>query len=170
VTLLRIEEEATTEVRAIMDGLTQDPVRGMKVTMLLADYAVASEGKLTVVGGGWNLTNCQVPWAIGLLFDVPWHMTNEKHKFRLELIDVDGNSVLPIGADEPVVIEGEFELGRPPGAPMGATFPFPVALNSGPMPLPSGSQVEWRLLVNEQTHEDWRLPFYTQPGAQSQAA
>ena len=52
----------------------------------------------------------------------------------------------------------------------GTAFPFPVPINSGPIPLEPGQHYEWRLLVNSQAHEDWRLAFSTRPDAQSMAA
>jgi hypothetical protein len=39
----------------------------------------------------------------------------------------------------------------------------------GPLPLPPGGRYEWRLSINQESHEDWRLPFSTrsvpEPGA-----
>src|SRR4051812_30828959 len=104
----------------------ESPIRGIHVTMLLADYAAALEGKLTVVGGGWTVTGPPCPFGIGLVFFAPWHKANEQHQFRLELIDLHGNGVVPIGATEPVVIEGQFEVGRPPGVKPGAELTFPL--------------------------------------------
>ena len=52
------------------------PERGMKVTAMLADYAAAADGKLTIVGGGWTVTGPQpVPFAIAILVEVPWQLT-----------------------------------------------------------------------------------------------
>ena len=46
--------------------------RGVRVTMLLADFAQVSDGKLTVVGGGWSLTGPEaVPFGIAILIRVP---------------------------------------------------------------------------------------------------
>jgi hypothetical protein len=136
---------------------------------MLADYAAASNGKLTVVGGGWNITGPEAcPFAIAMLIDVPWHMTNQEHIVRLELIDLDGSPVTPLGATQPETIEVRFEIGRPPGVRSGTTQPFPVPLNHGPMGLPTGSHYEWRWTVNGEAHEDWRLAFSTRPDAQSQ--
>jgi Family of unknown function (DUF6941) len=150
-----------------------DPERGMKVTLMLADAAQVAEGKLHVLGAGWTVTGPQpVPFAIAGIIEVPWHQTNRQHTFRLELIDLDGNAVLvetPEG-EQPLFIEGQFEVGRPPGIRSGASIPFPFAVSHGGAQLPTGSHLEWRLTVNGQAHEDWRLAFSTRPDAQSQAA
>ena len=138
----------------------------MKVTMLLADYAQVAEGKLNLIGGGWTITGPQPsPFAIAVLFDIPWDRTNEQHRFRLELVDLDGHPVMtetPEGP-QPLFIEGEFEVGRPPGLKRGTSIPVPVAFNMGPQEIPPGERYEWRLTVNGETDEDWRLPFSTRP-------
>lgn len=153
----------------MQDG-SLEPERGIKVTMLLADYAAAADGKLTVVGGGWNVTGpYPAPFAIAMLFEVPWHLTNTEQTFRLELIDLDGNSVVPVGGEDPVIIEGQFEVGRPPGVRAGTSFPFPVPLNHPPLALAPGGEYEWRLTVNGRAHEDWRLAFSTRPEAEQPA-
>jgi hypothetical protein len=149
----------------------EDPQRGMKVTAMLADFAAAPDGKLTVVGAGWQFTGPQPsPFAIALLIEVPWHLTNKQHTVRLELIDLDGNPVTPLGDSEPKWIEMQFEVGRPAGVRQGAYMTVPVPLNHGPMPLPSGGHFEWRITVDGQAHDDWRLAFSTRPEAQSYAA
>jgi hypothetical protein len=139
----------------------------MKVTMVLADYAQAAEGKLNVIGAGWTLIGPQPStFAIGLIFDVPWDRANEQLDFRLELVDQDGQPIsieTPEGT-QPVVIAGGFEVGRPPGVKRGTPLTFPVAINLAPHPLPPGGRYEWRLTVGGESHEDWRLPFSTRPG------
>ena len=66
----------------------------MKVTMLLADYVQVSDGKLTVVGGGWSLTGPEpTPFGIAILVHVPWDQANRRHTLRLELVDADGRAV-----------------------------------------------------------------------------
>jgi hypothetical protein len=140
----------------------------MKVTMLLADYAQAAEGKLNIIGGGWNITGpLPAPFAIALLLEVPWDRTNEPHHFKLELVDSDGHPVLvptPDG-ERPLSIETDFEVGRPPGVKPGTPLPFPLALNIGPQPLAPGGRYEWRLTVDDESAEDWRLAFSTRPQA-----
>jgi hypothetical protein len=143
----------------------------MKVTAMLADYATVADGKLTVIGAGWQATVPQgCPFAIAMLIEVPWHLTNQPHTVRVELIDLDGNPVVPIGATDPEMFEFGFEVGRPPGVRPGTHMMFPIPANHGPMALPPASHFEWRIMVDGDTHEDWRLPFSTRTEAQSNAA
>jgi hypothetical protein len=139
----------------------------MKVTMLLCDHAQSADGKLNLLGGGWSVTGPQPsPFGIAILFQVPWDRANELHQFRLELLDADGRAFMIEGGPEgeqPVRVEGSFETGRPAGLRPGTPIDFPFAMNSGPLPLPPGSRFEWRLTVDDQTHDDWRLAFTTRP-------
>jgi hypothetical protein len=138
-----------------------------KVTMLLADSAQVSENKLYVLGGGWDTTGPQPsPSALAMLIQVPWDQTNKRYRWRLELVDSDGEAVAlqtPMGHEEPVQVEGEFEVGRPPGIPAGSPLHVPVAINFGPLPLEPGGRYEWRLTIGKESHEDWRLPFNVRP-------
>ena len=134
--------------------------------MLLADHAQAAEGKLNIIGAGWTVVGpAPAPFAIAILFEVPWDRANEEHSFRLELVDSDGIPVLVPTTDgeEPLMIEGQFEVGRPPGVKRGTALPFPLALNMGPQPIAPGGRYEWRLTVDEESDEDWRLAFSTRP-------
>jgi hypothetical protein len=156
-----------------MSGTELDPERGMKVTLMLADSAQVADGKLFVLGGGWNITGPQpVPFALAALIEVPWSGTNRKHAFKFEMIDLDGRPVTVTGpnGEQPVAFDGEFEIGRPPGVRAGAYQPVPIAVNHGPVPLPPGSHFEWRFTLDGETQEDWRLAFSTRPIAQSYAA
>jgi hypothetical protein len=137
----------------------------MKVTMLLADYATVTEGKLTIVGGGWSITGPEPqPFGIAILIHVPWDQANTKHTLRLELLDSDGSAVtVPTEeeGDQPIVFfdDVEFEVGRPPGLKPGTPLELPVAINSGPLPLETGSRYEWVLSIDGDTDVDWHLPF-----------
>jgi len=51
-----------------------------------------------------------------------------------------------------------FEVGRPAGLKPGTPLDFPVAVNSGPLPLEPG-RYEWRLTIDGEADDDWRLPF-----------
>lgn len=142
---------------------TPSASRQLKVTMMLADAATVAEGKLNVLGGGWNVTGPgPTPFAIAVLFEVPWHLTNEKHRFRFDLIDQDGTPAGPVDAEGPLVIEGEFEVGRPPGVQRGSDMPMPFVVSPpGPIQFPPGARLEFRLTIDDQTREDWRLAFST---------
>ncbi|MBW3593784.1 MAG: hypothetical protein KY396_08820 [Actinobacteria bacterium] len=140
----------------------------MRVTMMLADYVQVAEGKLTIVGGGWSVTGpMPVPFGVALLFQVPWDRANMSHRFRLELVDADGEAVAMATeeGEQPLVVEGEFEAGRPPGLRPGTPLEVPLAINVPGAPIPPGGRYEWRLSVNGESHEDWRLAFSTRPDA-----
>jgi hypothetical protein len=134
----------------------------VKATLLLADYAVVSDGKLTIVGGGWSQTGPEpAPFGIGLLIQVPWDQSNTRHTFQVELLDADGEPVeLETDEDDeqPVAFGGDFEVGRPPGLKPGTPLDFPVAMNSTPLPLEPG-RYEWRLTIDGESRQDWTLAF-----------
>ena len=44
------------------------------------------------------------------------------------------------------------------GAQARTPLDFPVAVNSGPLPLEPG-RYEWRLTIDGEADDDWRLPF-----------
>ena len=135
--------------------------------MLLADAAQAADGKLNVLGAGWTMIGPQpTPSAIGIIFDVPWDRANEQLEFLLELVDQDGHPVIAPGeqGEAPIRIEGGFEVGRPPGVKRGTPLTLPIAINVGPLPLDPGGRYEWRLTVDGESQDGWRLPFSIRTG------
>jgi hypothetical protein len=143
----------------------------LKITMMLADHAQAVGGKLYISGGGWSLTGPgPVPAAIALDVKVPWDERDLEHAMRFDLLDQDGQPVLvptPQGV-QPLVIEATLKLEGPfegikPGTPLDA----PLAINYGPLVIPPGGRYEWRLTVNGEADEDWRLALSTRPAAQA---
>lgn len=145
----------------------------VRVTMLLADFATVSDGKLTIVGGGWSVVGPDPhPYAIAIKIEVPWDRAAASHAMRLELVDADGRPV-DVPSDEgwqPLVIEGEFETGRPEGVKPGTPLDFMVAFSIGPHPLPPGGRFEWRLAIDGETQEDWHVAFTTRPESYDAAA
>lgn len=141
----------------------------MKVTLMLADFAQVVGGKLYIMGGGWSLTGPQpTPSAIALKIEVPWTGTNQKHNFKLELLDPDFKPVAvptPVG-DTPVVVGGDFEVGRPAGLPAGTPIDLPFAVNIGALPLAPGKRYVWKLTIDGETHNDWQIAFSTRAPAQ----
>jgi hypothetical protein len=117
---------------------------------------------LNAIGAGWTMTGpVPFPSGVGLIFDVPWDRANEQIRFRLELLDQDGDPFMIEAPDglQPLFLEGAFEVGRPPGIKRGTPLTFPVAANIAPQPLEPGQRYEWRLYVNGETDDGWRLPF-----------
>ena len=142
----------------------------MKATMLLCDYAEAINGKLYIMGGGWSVTGPDPnPSAIAIRIEVPWDEANKQHELQLELLTDDGQpvKVQTITGEMPMAIGGNFEVGRPPGLKPGTPLDVAVAMNIGPIPLPPGRSFVWRLSINGETNEDWRLTFSTRPQKQS---
>lgn len=132
----------------------------MRITMLLADAAQAVDGKLYILGGGWSFIGPQpTPMAIAMKIEVPWDRSNMRHAFELTLLDEDGRSVEIDGS--PVVIRGEFEVGRPAGLPPGTPLDVPVAVNIGPLPLQPGSGYVWRCSMDGQSRDEWHAAFRT---------
>lgn len=134
--------------------------------MLLADAAQTSEGKLYILGGGWSVCGPgPTPMALALKIDVPWDETNRSHKWELGLFDADGHEVkleTPEGL-QAVKVAGEFEVGRPPGLTRGTSIDLPIAISTGPLPLPPGGRYVWKLTIDGETDDSWQLSFNTRP-------
>lgn len=134
----------------------------VRATMLLADHAVVAEGKLYIAGAGWTtISSAPAPFAIALLVDVPWTMTDQPLSFQLRLVTADGQPVL-VG-DGAVQVDGTFQCARPPGAPPGSRIPVPLAFTFAGLPLPPGQRFIWELAIDDQTNEEWRLAFDVRP-------
>src|SRR5215211_4992860 len=78
---------------------------------MLCDGAHAVEGKLYVLGGGWNeLKAPQLPWehtaAIAVRLAIPWVDANQQLPLRLEVVDEDEVPIVP----EPLL--AQFTVGR----------------------------------------------------------
>ncbi len=140
----------------------------MKLTMLLCDSAQAVNGKLYVLGGGWNLIGPEPsPSALALQIDVPWDEANRQHHLRLTLVTDDGRPVnvpTPEG-ERPMEIGADFEVGRPAGHRAGTPLSVVMGINIGPLPLQPSGRYEWRCYINDRTDDDWRLGFSTRPAA-----
>lgn len=140
----------------------------MKVNWFLAEAARVAEGKLNVLGGGWDMIAPGAPFAVCGVIGIPWHQGTEWHRLRLELIDGDGNPFcVPVEGEEPkplVFDPPPYRPNIPPHVKPGTTLAWPFLFNIGPgIPLAPGTIYEWRLSIDG-THEDeWTLPFTTFP-------
>lgn len=139
----------------------------MKVSLLLADYAATTpDGKLTVVGAGWNMTGPQVgPMAIGMIVEVPWGDTNRPLALALELQDEDGQPARIGPEAQPIRVEGQFEVGRAAGHPAGTPVYMPIAFNFAPLPLQPGRRYVWVVRIADQADDNWRVGFNVRPAA-----
>jgi hypothetical protein len=87
--------------------------------LILADAAQVTGGKLYLLGGGWDVLNVNQLFpvtrhcGVAAAFTVPWDQTNMRHNVEIEIQDDDGNDLAKI--------QGQFEVGRPPGIPVGMT-------------------------------------------------
>ncbi|MCX5794503.1 MAG: hypothetical protein NTY77_03285 [Elusimicrobia bacterium] len=142
----------------------------MKVTMLLADFAQAVNGKLYIMGGGWSLTGpVPNPSAIAIKIEVPWNETNRKHALKLELVDSDYHPVMvatPAG-NAPLAITADFEVGRPAGMIQGTPIDVPIAFNLAPIPLEPGKRFVWKLSIDGKAEDGWQVAFSTRQAGQT---
>jgi len=129
--------------------------------MLLADSAQEMNGKLFVLGGGWNIMGGPAPSAVAMHIHVPWDRTNIVHEWLLELVDHDSEPVMVPGpaGEQPIRVGGNFEVGRPTGVPYGSELGVSLAVNIAPLPLRPGGRYVWRLSIDGATEDAWRLPF-----------
>lgn len=131
---------------------------------MLADSAQEVGGKLYVLGGGWSVTGPAVPpSALVAKIDVPWDQANRSHHWRWDLLDEDGEPVRLPETPEGIRVEGDFEVGRPPGLPPGTPIDVPLAINLGPLPLEPGRRYVWHFTVDGEASEDWDREFLVRP-------
>lgn len=137
----------------------------MDAVLLLADAAQAdANNKVHALGLGWSVTTTPTPpAALVALIKVPWHATNQKHTAVLRLLDADGHPVVLGGPDGGEVIEvsSDFEVGRPPGVPLGTPMDLPIVIGLGPgMPLAGEAHYVWQLEIDGEVRENWSARFY----------
>ena len=122
--------------------------------LILADRAEAINGKLYMVGGGFDRIGvAEVPgradYDVALGFLVDYNETNEPHEFSLTVEDEDGKVVLgPIG--------GRMEVGRPPGMARGQEQRVIVVLR-GPFPANATGGFKWVPVLDGQSHAPTRF-------------
>lgn len=118
----------------------------MEVQSILCDWAEVVNGKLYIMGAGWMkvVANQPVPMAVAVMVQVPWTEANRQHSIALALTTEDGQPVTPAVPDppeQPIRLEGKFEVGRPPGSREGAPLPAAFAFRLSALPLNPGRYV-----------------------------
>ena len=138
-----------------------------KVNLMLADAAQVADGKLYILGGGWDTIVPGAPFAVCGIIGIPWHEGTDWHSLRLELIDGDGEAVcVPMeeGGElkELVVDPPPYRATIAPHVKPGTTLGWPFAMNVAPgLPLQAGTIYEWRISIDGKQQESWTLPFST---------
>jgi hypothetical protein len=132
----------------------------------LADSVVGVQGKLYVLGAGWNrITAALFPArhdrvGIGLLFRIPAGTKQRSRRFELRVIGPEGEPlVLGSAAEGPVnTIAGEFTA----GGPEEQVIPLALNLNGLGLPKPGAYRIE--ISLDERMLKT--LPFHVQPLAE----
>jgi hypothetical protein len=145
-------------------------IRNIKATIVLADHVQAAEGKLNLLGGGLRWMGPQpATFGIGVVLEFPWDAVGEDHKVKLDLIDDDGAPVeFPQGdgVEGPFGFEATLPVAAPPGSKRGMPVNVCIAIGVVQMQLPPAGRFEFRMEIDGEAHEDWRIGFNTRPAVQ----
>lgn len=84
--------------------------------LILADSAQIADGKLYLMGGGWDTFAAPAfpvgkHFGVALSLQVPWMSTNQRHQLEIEVVDEDAQPLAKMA--------GQVEVGRPAGIPAG---------------------------------------------------
>lgn len=122
----------------------------MEAILLLANSAENNNGMVSALGLGWSTTGTPTPpAALVLLLKVPWDQTNMPHNVVIDLVDADGQPFVAPGEQDGLKMEGQFEVGRPPGLPHGTPIDNALVLGLGPgIPLNAGVTYQWRVEID----------------------
>jgi hypothetical protein len=130
--------------------------------LLLADRAEATNGKLYVMGGGWDRVIPPAPgvavmvsFAVSVL--VPWNATNRDYTLSIRIEDADGQQ-LDFKAD------ATLNTGRPPNAISGQPQRVIIAVPIVPLAFPKSGRYEAKAAINGE--EMATVPFTVQFQAQ----
>ena len=138
-------------------------------TLILANHAEAQNGLLYLSGGGWDRLTRRYPaggqpkphsFGIGVTVNVPWSEANRKHRLELWIEDEDGGKPL-------MQVDGELEVGRPPGVPEGSDRRAVLAVEAlMTFPHPGGYRLVGRVGGKEKSYAFFVVDEYI-PGTDS---
>jgi hypothetical protein len=133
--------------------------------MLLADAAQVAEGKLNILGGGWDVCGPgPTPMAVAVILEVPPSQARRKHTWSIVLVDQDGKpALLPAeGQKSTVALHGEIQrIQSPKSVPPDRPVSLRFAINIAPLPLEPGTSYAWQLSIDNKTRKDWQVSFST---------
>ena len=155
---------------SLSDDLASSPSIGappsVRVNLLVADAAQVADGKLYILGAGLTAVGPRPqPMGVAIRIEVPWDRANVSHEWRIELLDEDGHPLM-VG-DRPLVVQGNFEAGRPVGLRPGTPLCVPLAINFPSIPVTPGKSYTWQLSINGASHSDWRQSFFVRQAKQT---
>jgi hypothetical protein len=135
----------------------------VEIDAFLADHLTLQEGKLNVLGGGWNAVRPpSLPWklscGVAVIVTIPYTATNQAHKLVLHVENEDREHATigdpPPGARSPSEegdlrsLTAEFNIGRPPhlqpGDEQTFSFGFPIVN----LPIERAEQLTFVLTLN----------------------
>jgi hypothetical protein len=113
-----------------MPGTKSTDVLGSDIDVayfVLADAAQVVDGKLYLIGGGWDVVwvgqfPAAHPFAVCVGLRVPWDHTNTPHTMNLVVETADGQILGQI--------QGKFEVGKPAGLAQGSAQLINLAFQS----------------------------------------
>jgi hypothetical protein len=126
--------------------------------LILADHAEAVNGKLYLMGGGWDrravadFRQLQI-FAVAVAVLIPWTETNRPLPLTVSLTDLDGAPVAP-------PLQTQLTAGRPANAKPGQKLRYMLAVNfQTGIPRPGEYVVEARIGQSPPK----RVSFYAEP-------
>lgn len=138
----------------------------MKLTMILGDFARVADGKLDVLGGGWNVTGPgPTNLGIGIITEVAWDELDAKHTLRVRLEDHEGHPVRNSDGSPALEFEGEMVTQRPPGVLLGLPVVNHLGVNIAGIQLPPGRHFRLQAAADGYENPDWCVTFSTRPAA-----
>lgn len=119
--------------------------------LILADHAEAVNGKLYLMGGGWDrraVADFRQPQtfavAVGVL--IPWNDTNRPLPLEVSLRNADGTLIAP-------ALQTQLVAGRPANATPGQKLRYMLAVNMQvPLPQPGEYVVEAQVGASSAKH------------------
>jgi hypothetical protein len=121
-------------------------------TLLLADSAQVADGKLYLLGAGWDrvvASPMTSPSAVAVIVEVPSDRSEAHLGWALQLVDEDGHPVQAPGTDAPLAdIRGGLTIMPEADGVPGMSWPAPLAVNMPPLPLTPG-RYAWRFDIND---------------------
>jgi hypothetical protein len=121
----------------------------METNILLCDFAENIAGKLYIMGGGWDMCS-PGPRNLSVVVRVlvPWSEANVDHSLALRLQDDAGNTVEIGEPPRPVVIEAQFQVGRPPGTPQGWDLNYTAVFTFNGLFLEPNKIYRWQVEID----------------------